>query len=268
MDNASTDGTVESLKARWPSVRWIVNRENQGFARANNQGFAVSRAPYWFVLNPDTEVRGGALEALVAFLDAEPRVAAVGPEVERPGGGLERSAGFTPTLGRELVETLLLFRLGARGTTLRGRVSGPTRVGWLSGCACLVRAEAAREVGLFDERFFMYFEDVDWCYRFARAGWSVVYLPGPRVLHHRGASVLAAPDSLLDGGAGLERFVRKHGLRFPIPVLRSLLVFKLCTRAIWLAWRGVRGDSRARLEARMFARTIPQALGLRGTAQR
>jgi len=263
VDNASTDGTVETLRQRWPAVRWLVNRDNAGFARANNQGFAIARSPYWFVLNPDTEVRAGALPALLAYLEAKPRVAVVGPEVERPEGGFERSAGFVPTLSRECVETFLLFRLGARGTSLRGPVFGPTPVEWLSGCAILVRAAAAREVGVFDERFFMYSEDLDWCYRFGRAGWSVVYLPGPRVLHHRGASVLSTPNMLMDGGRGLELFVHKHGLRFPLLALRALLVFKLATRAFWLGWRGLRGNARARLEARLFARSVGPALGIR-----
>jgi hypothetical protein len=268
VDNASTDGTVESLRPRWPGVRWIVNRDNAGFARANNQGFAVARAPYWLVLNPDTEVRAGAIPALLAYIGAEPRVAVVGPEIERPEGGFERSAGFVPTLPRECVETFLLFRLGARGTSLRGPVRGPTPVEWLSGCAFLVRADAAREVGVFDERFFMYSEDLDWCYRFGLAGWSVVYLPGPRVLHHRGASVLSTPTMLVDGGVGLELFVHKHGLRFPLPALRALLVFKLATRALWLGLRGLRGNARARLEARLFARSVLPALGLRRGARR
>ena len=268
VDNASADGTIESLAPRWPGVRWISNRENVGFGRANNQGLAVARAPYWFVLNPDTELRAGALTALLAYLEAEPRVAVVGPEIERPDGGLERSAGFVPTFLHECVETFLLFRLGARGTSLRGPVFGPTPVAWISGCAFLVRAAAAREVGVFDERFFMYFEDLDWCYRFGRAGWSVVYLPGPRVLHHRGASVLATPGMLVDGGMGLELFVQKHGLWFPPPVLRALRVIKLATRALWLRWRGLRGDGRARLEGEMFERSLAHALGLRRRARR
>jgi GT2 family glycosyltransferase len=267
VDNASSDGTAEVLPPRWPQVRWILNRENAGFARANNQGFEVARAPYWLVLNPDAELRAGALRELAGYLERETRAAVVGPAVERPDGRLERSAGFVPTPAREVVETLLLFRLGLRGTALRGAAAGPTPVGWVSGCAMLVRAAAAREVGRFDERFFMYFEDLDWCYRFTRAGWSVVYLPAARILHHRGASVLAAPDTLVDGGVGPELFVRKHGLAFPIWLLRVLRVVKLATRALGLWVRGLGGDAHSRGEARLFGRSLAHALGMRRGAR-
>ncbi len=268
VDNASTDGTVDLLRARWPAVRWVVNRENGGFARANNQGFAIARAPFWFALNPDTEIRPGALPALLSHLESHVDVAVAGPEIERPEGGLERSAGFVPTFAREFVDTFLLFRLGAQGTSLRLPARAPTKVEWLSGCAMLVRASAAREVGLFDERFFMYCEDLDWCYRFGRAGWSVVYLPGPRILHYRGGSTLQSRDIVVDGDEGLAFFMRKHGLRYSSPLMHLLRIIKLSTRTVWLEWRGLRGQPKARLEARMFARSLARSLGIPARGRR
>ena len=263
VDNASSDGTIERLSPAHPEVRWIANRENFGFGRANNQGFAVAAAPLWLVLNPDTEVRPGAIEALVAHLVAHPRTAVVGPEIERPDGRLEPSAGWIPRVHNELVEVLLLFKLGLRGRLLRGRVRGPVPVDWVSGCAMLVRASAASEVGLFDEGFFLYVEDLDWGYRFRRAGWSVEYLPGPRVLHRRGASVLETDDVLVGGGDGLERLVRKHRLPFPIWLLRAMRVFNLVVVCTWLWLRGRGGDDHARKEARVFGRSLAHALGMR-----
>ena len=260
VDNASTDGTVEALAPDWPGVRWIANRRNVGFARASNQALAQAGAPFWLMLNPDAELEPGAVESLLRYLEDHPEAAVAGPVVKRPDGRLEPSAGWVPTPGRELVETLLLFRLGLRGRLLRGEPPGPVAVDWVSGCAMLVRADAAREVGLFDERYFLYVEDLDWCWRFRRAGWEVVLVPGPRVLHHRGASVLGSPDTLVNGERNLEYFVRKHGLRFPIPLLRGLELANLATRAPWLAWRGARGDRRARDEARLFARSAWRAL--------
>jgi N-acetylglucosaminyl-diphospho-decaprenol L-rhamnosyltransferase len=262
VDNNSTDGTVEALAPLWPTVNWVVRRDNPGFARANNQGFALARAPYWLVLNPDTELRPGALPALLAYLESHHNCAAVGPEVERPDGSLEFSAGWAPAPGREIAETFLLFRLGLEGRLLRHARAVENPVDWLSGCAMLVRAAAAHEVGPFDEHFFLYVEDLEWGMRFRRAGWDVVHLRGPRVLHLRGESVLASDSTLVDGGDGLDYVVRKHGLRFPLPLLRTLRIISLATRWGPLALRGARGDKRGAREARLFARSLRHALGL------
>ncbi len=264
VDNASADGTVDRIAPRYPEARWIANRENAGFARANNQAFAIATTPFWLVLNPDTEVRSGALEQLVAHLEAHPRTAVVGPEIERPDGRLEPSAGWVPSVGNELVETLLLFHLGLRGRMVRGPVRGPVLVDWVSGCAMLVRAAAANEVGHFDEGFFLYVEDLDWGYRFRKAGWAVEYLPGPRVLHRRGASVLQSDDTLVGGGDSMERLARKHRLPLPTAFLRVMNVVNLASRWALLWVRGLGGNEHARREAKVFARSLARVLGFGG----
>ena len=190
VDNASTDGSLQ-----WAhGARVIANSENLGFARANNQAFAASGAPFVFLLNADAEVTEGALDRLMATLREHPRAAICAPRLVNPDGSLQPSVWPNPlTPLHILVSGLGLWRLlprGARGRLLFGdqwSYDALAEVPMAGGAALMVRREAIDAVGGFAESFAIYGEDDEWCLRMRGAGWTVLFDPRATVMHH-GAS--------------------------------------------------------------------------------
>lgn len=217
VDNASADGTVEMLRADFPTVRLIANEENRSFAAGNNQAIRAARSPFLLLLNPDTEVQPGALRALVDVFAEEPRVGAAAAQLILPDGSIQRSCRSFPEPGPILCDALGFARLFPRS-----RIFGRYRMRYWDydtrrevdqpmASALALRRAALDEVGLFDEGFPLYFNDVDLCYRLRQAGWRVVFQPNARVRHHHGQSTrLVRPIALLDSHRGLIRFYRKH----------------------------------------------------------
>lgn len=214
VDNASSDGSAEAIAERFPEVRLIRNAENVGFARANNQAIAASDAPYVWLLNSDTEIREGSLQALEATLGAHPAVAVVGSALVNPDGS-DQACSFpfaTPTA--TWAEWLYLpgplarardraFKLGPRRT--RGRTD------WVLGASMLVRREAIARVGPLDEGYFMYSEEMDWCRRFAAAGYEVHLETASVVMHHGGGSTRRMPERMLiELFKSRARYFRRH----------------------------------------------------------
>jgi N-acetylglucosaminyl-diphospho-decaprenol L-rhamnosyltransferase len=230
VDNDSSDGSVDRVTERHPEVRVIRNPRNAGFARAANQGLKATDAPFVLLLNPDAEVIGGTLGALVKVGRERPRAGAIGVLVRNPDGTLQPSARRVPDFGEALGHAFLgpLWRDNpwTRSYTMADWDRTTEReVEWVSGSAMLLRRSALDEVGLFDEGYFMYVEDVDLCTRLRKAGWQVVFSPELEVVHQigvstkgqRGRMAFAHSDSIYryfskfrsDGAAGLLRpFVR------------------------------------------------------------
>src|SRR4051812_26347362 len=198
VDHGSIDGTVETARG-FPDVR-VIEQENRGFGSGNNAGMRVAAGRYFFLLNADAWVVDDGLELLVAFADAHPEAAVVGPRLRNPDGSLQRSVRGFPTVWRLATEYLFLRKLAPRSSVLNPLYAGgfdhdETReVEWLYGAALLVRREAADAVGLFDEDFFMFSEETDWMYRFHAAGWKVLFHPGAEVVHVGGASHGGGPS--------------------------------------------------------------------------
>lgn len=195
VDNASRDGSADMVRAEFPDVRLIVNTTNRGFTGGNNDGLvAIHGARYVLVLNPDTEVTPGALDALLAYADAHPDVGVVGPQLRYPDGSVQPSRRGFPTLATALFESTWLQPIAPRRVLdhyyARACAEDATcEVDWVVGAAMLVRADAIAAVGGLDEaNFFMYSEELDWCKRIKGAGWKIVYYPGARVIHHEGRS--------------------------------------------------------------------------------
>jgi GT2 family glycosyltransferase len=209
VDNASTDGSAAMIRAEFPATTLIVNTENVGFARANNQGIRASSGRYVVLLNSDTVVPPGALAALVAFMDAHPAAGAVGPRLLRPDGAPQPYAfGGDPTLGyllRRGINRLLLRRPLHDWTT-----DAVQTVDWVSGACLMVRREAIDQAGLLDENIFMYFEDNDWCLRIRQAGWQVYYDPQVAITHIGGQSVARNPAARRAYRASLRYFYARH----------------------------------------------------------
>lgn len=190
VDNASGDGVGEMLRREHPDVRFIGAPSNLGFAAGNNLGIRAARGRYVLILNPDITVREGAIDAMAAYMDAHADIGALGPRLVRPDGSLDESCHRFPT------RMIPVYRRTPLGRTARGRaalarygMSGFDRretrdVDWLLGAALMVRTSVLGEVGLLDERFFLYFEDTDWCRRFWKAGHRVTFFAGAEMVHY------------------------------------------------------------------------------------
>ncbi len=194
VDNASSDGTVEMLRAEFPSVRVMANATNVGFTRANNQALAIAQGRYLFLLNPDTQLHPGALQTLSDFMDAHPQVGIVGPQLFYGDGLPQSSRRRFPTIATAFLESTILQRWFPRSRVLTRYYMLDTRddetqpVDWINGSAMFVRRAMYEQIGGFDEGFFMYSEELDWCYRAKKAGWQIVYLPTAQVTHYEGKS--------------------------------------------------------------------------------
>lgn len=196
VDNASTDGSMDYLRPRFPGVRFMAGRENVGFSRANNLAIRQTEGDYVLLLNPDTLVAEDTLRQCVAFLDAHPSVGATGVRM------LNSDGSFAPESRRGLPTPFTSFcKMCGLGTLFpRSHVFGRYYMRYLdveeaspieviSGAFCMVRRQALDQVGLLDEDFFMYGEDIDLSYRLLRGGWENYYLPCT-ILHYKGESTV------------------------------------------------------------------------------
>ena len=202
VDNASTDGSVETLRQARPGVRIVRSGGNLGYARAANLGIAATSAPVVAILNPDTVLAPGVGAALMARFAAEPDLGAAGPRLENTDGTVYPSARRIPSLPDAVGHGLLFFVWRDNPFTRRYRETGadparPRDVDWLSGAALWLRRAALDDVGGWDERYFMYVEDVDLCWRLRRAGWRVAYEPSGTVEHLLGVSTAGRPYRMI-----------------------------------------------------------------------
>jgi N-acetylglucosaminyl-diphospho-decaprenol L-rhamnosyltransferase len=201
VDNASTDGTAAAIRSRWHGVRVIDAGANLGFARANNAGIQQTFGSLILLLNPDTSVPADSLDTLVAALDARPDAAVAGPRLVDADGRVELSFGRTLSPLAEIRQKFLVEgsrRTGPIAAYVESITRKPQEVDWVSGACLLVRRADAEAVGLMDERFFMYAEDVDFCASIRARGRRVLFCPAAEVIHLRGrsrATALAATDS-------------------------------------------------------------------------
>lgn len=202
VDNASEDGSAEMVREAFPHVRLIVNKENAGFAAATNQGVRMSRGRIVLLLNPDTEILDDALAELVRFLDDHPEYAVAGAGLVYPDGSFQHSAFRFPGAMQTFLD---FFPLNHRLTNsrLNGRYprtlyerGRPFEIDHPLGACLAVRRAAIDQVGLLDEEFFMYCEEIDWCWRMRKAGWRIACVPAARVVHHAGASTRQFRDEM------------------------------------------------------------------------
>lgn len=214
VDNNSTDGSQAMLQDQFPQVRLIQNRENVGFARANNQGMAVSRGRYMLLLNTDALLLPKAVQSMLTLAERESKLGLVGAHLLNANRTFQASHTHFPTLWQEF---LILSGLGRM---LYGpwypshgpeEEKGPQTVDYVEGACMLVRRETVEEVGGLDEGYFMYAEEVDWCYAIQEKGWQVWYHPTAKVIHLGGGS---SQNRQVQREADLYRsrvrFFRKH----------------------------------------------------------
>jgi GT2 family glycosyltransferase len=210
VDNASTDGTAAAIRARWNGVRVVDAGANLGFARANNLGIQQTFGELILLLNPDTSIPAHAVDMLLGALDARPDVAIAGPRLVNADGRAELSFGRMMSPLAE-VRQKVLVRGSGRGGPIATYVESMTRrerdVDWVSGACLLVRRTDAESVGLMDERYFMYAEDVDFCAAVRARGRRVLFYPAAEIVHIRGQSRATA-------SAAAERAYRRSQMAF------------------------------------------------------
>jgi GT2 family glycosyltransferase len=190
LDNASEDGSADAVRERFPDVRVIAQSFRAGFGANHNTVIRATAGRYVYVLNEDTTADDWAFARIVAYLDANPRVAALGPRLVYPDGRQQDSAWRFPT---PLVSTLGLLTVGKLGVK-QSHGERPHAVDWVMGAALVLRREALDEVGLFDEEFFLYSEEVDLQFRLREAGWEVHYFPEATVVHHESQFSAEIPE--------------------------------------------------------------------------
>lgn len=220
VDNASDDASpdeLDSIVHALPNARLILNPVNMGYARANNQGLKMARAPYVLLLNPDTRIHTGCLEKLVAFLNEHPDATAVAPKLHYPDGTLQRSCRTFPTW-----DVVLFSALGLDKLFPHSRTFGRYKMTWWNyndvriveqpmASALLIRRTALDEIGGFDEQFPVFFNDVDMCYRLFKSNRRIYYLPHAIVTHYHGASTqLLGARLVWESHISLLRFYSKH----------------------------------------------------------
>jgi GT2 family glycosyltransferase len=242
VDNASTDGTVQMVRQQFPQVKLVANEENVGFAAANNQAITSSSGRYVLLLNPDTEVRPGALDTLVQFMDAHPGAGAVGVQLLNPDNTLQPSCYPLPTLSREWWRLFHLDRLRPYGTyrMTDWPLDQPKEVEVIQGAALLLRRQALDQVGLLDTDYFIYTEEVDLCYRLQHAGWRLYWVPQAQVVHYGGQSTRqVAAEMFLQLYLSKLLFFRKHhgrlaALIYKLILSTAALIRLLVTPLAWL----------------------------------
>jgi GT2 family glycosyltransferase len=242
VDHGSTDGTLDVVRERFPEVR-LIEQANTGYGAGLNVGFRASSPRYWLVINPDAWVVDDAVDRLVAFADVHQDAAVVAPRLRNPDGTLQRSVRGFPTLWRLATEYFFLRKLAPRSHALNAFYAGDfdhgsaRAVDWVMGSCFLVRRAAIDEVGLFDEDFFLFSEETDWCYRFHRAGWAVWFTPDAEAVHVGGAT--HGGQMFVENVRGHVRWFAKH--RGPRQAARARRLLVAALRLRGLLFRGERG---------------------------
>ena len=231
VDNASSDGSPDMVASEFPWVRLERMDRNLGFTAGHNHALSLRRAPHAFVLNSDTIVHPGCLRGLLDYLAAHPECGILGPKLLNTDGSLQMSCRRFPNPVAALFRNTPIGRLFPNNRFTREYLmadwdhSAPREVDWVSGAAFLVSERVMQEVGLFDEGFFMYCEDVDWCWRVWKAGLKVVYVPDCLVTHAIGRSTdKAANRMIVLFHRSMLRFYRKNMAPSIHPLLRPAAI--------------------------------------------
>jgi N-acetylglucosaminyl-diphospho-decaprenol L-rhamnosyltransferase len=223
------DGTADMVRDRYPWVRIIEPGENVGFARGNNLALARAAGEYAMLVNPDLAVFAGEMEKLLAFADANPDAGVFGPLLENPNGSRQETCTRFPGLGIPAYSRTFLGRMGPGARALHRFLMRDTEHGepheadTVYGAAILIRRAALERVGFLDERFFMYYEDVDFCRRAWKEGWRVLYAPVARFVHyHQRESMITSPAEILTNrltrihiASGIRYFLKYRGEALP-----------------------------------------------------
>jgi len=236
VDNASEDGSVEMVKEQFAEVRIIENDKNKGFIKANNQGIEIAQGRYVLLLNSDTILLDNAIAKTVRFADANPDAAVFGCKVLNPDRTIQRTCFMYPSVLNMFLAATYLYKIFPKS-----RFFGREHMTWwgfdearqvetICGCFSLVRKEAIDQVGLMDERYFVYGDDPDWCYRFKKAAWKVMFTPDGRIIHYGGQTTSQKARAFrlqLEGSKLIFMKLHRSKAAFPFACLMAALFFFL-----------------------------------------
>ncbi len=285
VDNNSTDGSVEFIKSltslrvnelrkkkkkkkknslinnRKISIKLIENKKNLGFAKANNQGIKIARGEYILLLNSDTIIPEGAISQTIYWLSAHPKVGVVSCKLLNRDRTIQPTGGFFPNLANIFTWVFFLDDLPLVNRLIKPFHPHPpqfwTKEGWylktreldwVTGAFFLIRKAVIREVGLLRKNFFMYVEEVEWCYRIKKAGWRVFFYDGAKIIHLGGASGKSI-TSIVGEDQGLVKFFSLHKPKWQLPILKAMLKIKNLLRFILFIILGKRERAQAYLKA-------------------
>ncbi|MDZ4244155.1 MAG: glycosyltransferase family 2 protein [Candidatus Doudnabacteria bacterium] len=238
-DNASSDGSVVMVREEFGQVKLIENNENVGFAKANNQALRKAQGRYFLLLNSDVEVSADSFDKMLVYMDNNPMVGAAGCRVMKTDGTLDKACrrSFPNPVNSFFRLTGLSFLFPrSRAVASYNLTYLPedqiAEVDSVMGAFLLIRRDVVARVGLLDEQFFMYGEDLDWCYRIKAAGYRVMYVPTTSVIHHKGSSSRKLPQkALYEFHRAMELFYNKH-YRTKYNFLLNLIAYA----GIWLRY--------------------------------
>jgi GT2 family glycosyltransferase len=232
VDNASTDGSVEMIEAKFPWVKLIKSSENLGFSRGNNVAIRQCQGRYVALVNPDVIVFPGCLDALADFLDQNPNAGNVGPRVLNPDMSMQSTCRRFPTLWNNFCSATGLSARFKNSRFFAGEHmfyfphDRTLAVDVLVGCFSMIRREAFDAVGLLDEGLFMYGDDVDWCRRARNAGWQMVFHPGGQAIHDRGKTTAPYPVRFaVAQQKSVLHYWTKHHSSLGVLGIRSIMLF-------------------------------------------
>lgn len=231
VDNASSDGSVEVMKQEFPQALLIENKENLGFAKANNQGIRIAKGKFVLLLNSDTKVLDNSLGNLLIFLKANPRIGIASGQLKNEDGTIQPQGGFLPRLTNITFWMLFLDDIPIFGQYLWPyHINDPKaftverRIGWVGGTAMMITRQVLEKVGLLNEDIFMYGEDVEYCLRARKAGFKVAITPKTKILHLGQRSSGGAPSRAWIGEfKALKYIFQKHKPKWEYPILWLLL---------------------------------------------
>ena len=245
VDNASDDDSVGMVRSEFPKVSIIENKSNIGYARAANQALKITCAPYCLLMNSDILVLNGAIWRLLEFMECDPSIGITGGRVLNPDKSLQQSCLQYPSIlnillwGTGLSRVFRHSRFFGREDMTWWKADQPCEVEAVKGCFFLIRKEAMNKVGLMDEDYFLYSEETDWCYRFKKSGYKVMFTPKAEVIHYDGASTRQVPlrSRFLFHKSKLMFFRKRKDLS--TFVLASLLTFLFIVPRlpVWLRYR-------------------------------
>jgi N-acetylglucosaminyl-diphospho-decaprenol L-rhamnosyltransferase len=232
VDSASTDDSVDMMRREFPHVFLYASKTNLGYTGGNNLGMTKSRGRFFLLLNPDTQVLNQTLEHMISFFDNHPDVGVLGPKLLYPDGRVQSSRRRFPTLGTALIESTFLQKWFPNHPLLHRYYvhdqsdDTTSTVDWVNGSCILVRKKVVDQVGMLDEGFFMYSEELDWQKRIREAGWQIAYLPTAQVIHYEGKSSeqVVAFKHIRFQKSKVRYFYKHHGKRTG-EIIRVWLLF-------------------------------------------
>jgi hypothetical protein len=260
-DNASTDGSIEMVESKYPRVKLLKNQENLGFTKGNNVGIRASAGKYVFLLNSDIKVLGDCIDEMADFLDTHPDVGLAGPKILNRDLTHQSSCRLHPTLWNNFCQMAGLVKFFRGSKFFSGEhmffFHGDREldVQVLVGCFSALRRQAIDQVGMLDENFYMYGDDLDWCRRLRQGGWRVVFHPGAQAIHYMGTSTTKRDPvryALLQQQSVL-RYWRKYHGRAGVAGIQALIFLRLLTRWMtgllkYVAIPSKRDEGRTRLK--------------------